>query len=155
VAETISEHIQPLEPISSFTNSDIKDDEPPHGSGAIQIISSEVVGGERMKLTKAAIAKFLVWSSSRYNDWLNYGTKKENVELVYHSLLNGYYTDGNKRKDASTTRFTVQCAGGTGETWNGKSFRYWKTKQSGEEYHVDCENKTIEAKYSKRRINFK
>lgn len=104
-----------------------------------------------VKLTKSALNDFIKWSTSRYNNYCGYGTKKENVDIVYNSLIAGCYVDWHGRLDVSKKIFTIQCAGGVGENGNG---RYWKTKSSGDEYTVNCETMTIEAKYSKRVIKF-
>lgn len=106
---------------------------------------------EGVKLTKKAVSDFLQWSSTRYNDYLGFGTKKQNVDTVFNSLKNGHYTDEKGRtKDENT--FTVQCATPTG---SNRSQRSWKINGSGEEYTVYCESMTITAKYSKRSITFK
>lgn len=101
---------------------------------------------DKVKLTKSALNKFITWSTSRYNDYLGYGTKKQNVELVYNALKTGNYKGSHL--------FNIQCAGSTGETYNGKSFRYWKTKTSGGDYLIDCNEKSILEKYSNRKIFF-
>lgn len=110
-----------------------------------------------VKLTKKAVSDFLIWSTSRYNNYCGYGTKKENVDLVYESLLAGYplqrYVRPGETKvpDTVSKTFTVECAGGVGENGSGRS---WRTKQGGDKYNIDCEARTIEAVYSKRLIQF-
>lgn len=101
---------------------------------------------EKIKLTKSALNKFIQWSTSRYNNYCGYGTKKENVELVYKALNEGNYR-GEKI-------FTIQCAGGTYENGNGRSWKPKKRSSGGDDYTVNCETLTIEAKYSKRIIRF-
>lgn len=100
---------------------------------------------EKVKLTKTAINKFIKWTTTRYNDWLGYGTKKQNVELIYNQML-------NPTKDT----FTVQCASPVGENpyHHSGTPKYWRTKTGGDIYHVDTVNKTIKAQYSKREIQF-
>jgi len=99
----------------------------------------------KKKLTKSVLNDFIQWSTSRYNDYLGYGTKKENVDIIFNSLKAGYYIGFDKKI------FEIICAGSVGENGNG---RYWKTKTGGDEYIVNCEEKTITAKYSKRLICF-
>jgi hypothetical protein len=100
----------------------------------------------KVKITKKALNEFITWSQSRYNDYLGYGTKKQNVELIYNALIAG----GHKGAHI----FSVQCAGAVGETHNGKSFRYWKTKTAGGDYVIDCKEKSILERYSNRKIYF-
>jgi hypothetical protein len=102
------------------------------------------------KVTKEVLNKFITWSTSRYNNYCGYGTKKENVNIVFNSLKNGYYTDGGK-EDPEKKIFVIICANSVGENGNG---RYWRTKQGGDEYTIDCMNRTIIAKYSKRILQF-
>lgn len=100
-----------------------------------------------VKLTKSALNKFIGWTTSRYNDYLGYGTKKQNVELVFKALNEGNYK-GQKI-------FDIQCASPVGENGNyKKGFKAWGTKQAGDDYIIDCESMTITAKYSKRSITF-
>lgn len=105
----------------------------------------------RIKLTKAALNKFIVWSNSRYNSYCDYGNKKENVDIVFKSLKHGCFVNFSGVINREKTVFIVQCAGGLGENGNG---RYWKTKQSGGQYEVDCTNMSITEMYSKRQIFF-
>jgi hypothetical protein len=114
-------------------------------------MNTETLSIERVKLTKAALSKFLVWSSSKYNDYCGYGTKKENVDIVFAALKAGCYVNYRGVPDESKKVFTVMCAGGVGENGAGRS---WRTKQSGGEYEIDCENLTIIEKWSKREISF-
>src|SRR5690348_3120720 len=65
-----------------------------------------------VKLTKSALNDFIRWSTSRYNNYCGYGTKKENVDIVYNSLIAGCYVDWHGRLDESKKVFTIQCAGG-------------------------------------------
>jgi hypothetical protein len=103
------------------------------------------------KLTKKALNEFITWSTTRYNDYLGYGSKKDNVKIVFNSLTNGFYTDERGRKDESKKVFIIKCAQSVGENGSG---RYWKNNSAGEDYTVDCINKTISAKFSKREIKF-
>lgn len=110
-----------------------------------------------MKLTKKAISDFVSWSSTRYNDYLGYGTKKEAVLTAFHSIDRGYvvkvyvYTKGKRKGDIEyredNTKNTIEltCASPLGEHPTNKrgSSRYWATKQSGGSYIVDCARKTI------------
>lgn len=97
---------------------------------------------ERIKLTKKAISDFIVWSSSRYNDYLNFGNKKENVDRVLNSLKSGCEVHFNGSKNESKTRFEIECSGGNGE---GYGNRYWRLKgRSGDYvYVIDCAEKMI------------
>lgn len=97
----------------------------------------------KVKLTKSALNKFIVWSTSRYNNYLGYGNKKENVELIFNALK-----EGNHK---GQTIFRVECAQGAGESGAG---RYWKVKGGSDNYFINCETKTIEGEYSKRLIEF-
>lgn len=101
-----------------------------------------------VKLTKKALNEFIGWTTSRYNDYLGYGTKKQNVELVFKALKEGNYK-GKKI-------FIIQCASPVGENGNFSKGKWkgWKTKQAGDDYTIDCEEKTVTAKYSKRTIKF-
>lgn len=117
----------------------------------------------KVKLTKKALNEFIGWTSSRYNDYLGFGTKRENVETVYESLKAGFYIkcyfkkDGTRiisKSDWNTEMFEIKCASPVGESGTNKRGSYWKTKQSGDRYTIDCINKTIVAKYSKREIQF-
>lgn len=105
-----------------------------------------------VKLTKKALNEFIGWTTSRYNNYLGYGTKKQNVEIVFKALKEGNYK--------GQTIFKIQCASPVGENYHytsgGGTSRpsYWKTKQAGDDYTIDCAEKTITAKYSKRTIKF-
>ena len=121
-----------------------------------------------VKLTKKALNDFIGWTTSRYNDYLGYGTKREAVDTAYHSLLNGFQTTAWYRRDKTRVEernedvkiFEIKCASPVGENSNGRargrgaSNSYWKTTQSGDEYTINCETLTIEAKYSQRSITF-
>lgn len=118
---------------------------------------------EKVKLTKKALNQFIGWTTSRYNDYLGFGTKKENVETIYESIGYGFYTriyfkrDGTRvmaGTDVNKTVFEVKCASPVGESGTNKRGSYWKTKQGGDHYTIDCVNKIITAKYSKRTIQF-
>jgi hypothetical protein len=115
---------------------------------------------EVVKLTKKALNEFIGWTTSRYNNYLGFGTKKQNVDTVYNSLINGFFTNERGKQDEAKTIFEIQCASPVGENYHYKSGGggskplHWKTKQSGDEYIIDCINKTIVAKYSKRTIKF-
>lgn len=104
------------------------------------------------KLTRKALNEFIGWTTSRYNSYLGFGNKKENVDKVLKALTEGNYK-GN-------IIFEIECASPVGENMNGKAKgrgarnKYWKIKQSGDNYTIDCINKTITAKYSKRTIKF-
>jgi hypothetical protein len=101
---------------------------------------------EKVKLTKKALNEFISWSTSRYNDYLGFGTKKQNVEKVFAALTTGNYK--------GETVFKIECSGSVGETYNGKGLRYWKTKQGGGIYTINCIEKTISEQYSGRQIAF-
>lgn len=118
-----------------------------------------------VKLTKRALNEFIGWTTSRYNDYLGFGTKKEAVEKVFHSINRGCFVHvqfsrkGERLErpaDESKTVFVIECASPCGERPTNKSgsTRNWGTKQSGDEYTVDCKQRTITAKYSKRVIKF-
>lgn len=109
---------------------------------------------EKVKLTKSSLSKFIIWSTSRYNDYLGFGTKKENVDLVYNSLTDGFYSGFNrKRPDPSKTRFIIECSQGNGE---GQGYRYWKLngRQGDYKYEVDCVGKTIKGLPSNQTLSF-
>jgi hypothetical protein len=97
---------------------------------------------EKIKLTKSALNSFIIWSTSRYNDYLGFGTKKENVTLVFNSLLQGFYAGFNGKGDPTKTKFRIECSAGNGE---GYGNRYWKLKgRKGDYlYEIDCIEKTI------------
>ena len=115
-----------------------------------------------VKLTKKALNEFIGWTTSRYNNYLGYGTKKEAIDKVFYSIINGYYTsvwfhkNGTRReqKDEQKVIFEIKCASPVGESGTNKKGSYWSTKQVGDDYTVDCLQKTITAKYSKRTIKF-
>lgn len=121
-----------------------------------------------VKLTKKVLNEFIGWTTSRYNDYLGFGTKREAVLTAYHSILKGHcvnvyvYKRGQRkgeiylRENPEIKIVKLECAGAVGErpTNSTGSSRYWKTKQGGDEYTVDCVEKTISAKYSKRTIRF-
>ena len=106
-----------------------------------------------VKLTKKALNQFIQWSSTRYNSYLNYGNKKENVDTIFNSLVNGFYTDQRGKQEPDKKTFTIQCAQGVGESGSG---RYWKLtgKRKIDNYIIDCENKTITGVYHKDVIKF-
>lgn len=108
---------------------------------------------EKIKLTKKALNDFITWSTSRYNDYLGYGTKKENVDIVYNSILNGCYTGSGGKKDESKTKFIIECSSGNGE---GYGYRYWRLKgRNGDyQYEIDCIEKTITGVQSGQKLNF-
>lgn len=97
---------------------------------------------ERVRLTKSALISFIIWSTSRYNDYLGFGTKKENVILVYNSLLNGCYTGWKGEKDEAKIKFQIECSAGNGE---GQGYKYWRLKgRKGDyKYEIDCAEKTV------------
>lgn len=112
----------------------------------------EITG--KVKLTKSALSKFIIWSTSRYNDYLGFGTKKENVDLVYNSLIAGFYIGFNrKHSDRSKTKFQIECSGGNGE---GQGYRYWRIKgRPGDyKYEIDCVEKTITGLPSNQTLSF-
>lgn len=106
-----------------------------------------------MKLTKKALNDFIQWSNTRYNDYCGYGTKAENVAIVYNSLLAGHYIGYNNKPEEGRTTFKIQCALSVGENGRG---RYWRTKANllDWEYKIDCINKTVKGVNSKRMIQF-
>ena len=122
--------------------------------------TSTAAGSEIMpvKLTKRVLNEFIGWTTSRYNDFLGYGTKKEAVDTAYHSLVNGFKTTVWYRRDKTRIEkrdeqiqiFEIKCASPSGENSNS----YWKTTQAGDDYIINCNTMTIEAKYSKRVIKF-
>lgn len=114
-----------------------------------------------VKLTKKALNEFIGWTTSRYNDYMGYGTKKEAVERAFRSIQNGFLTyawynnkkgtwDEEKREELKVV-FEIKCAGAVG-TSDGMHHR--KVKQSGDIYTIDCIAKTITAQYSKKIIQF-
>jgi hypothetical protein len=105
------------------------------------------------KLTKSAISKFIIWSTSRYNNYLGYGNKKENVDLIFNSIFNGYFIERGK-KNESLIKFEIECSGGNGE---GCGNRYWRLKgRKGDyKYEVDCKERTIKGMPSGIMIKFK
>ena len=108
-----------------------------------------------VKLTKKSLNEFIGWTNTRYNDYLGFGTKKENVNLVYNSIKNGHYTWISARKNKfgehsitehkDKTVFNIESASSVGENYYAKSNRYWKTKQVGGEYLIDCVNRSVTA----------
>lgn len=115
-----------------------------------------------VKLTKKALNEFIGWTSSRYNDYMGYGTKREAVDKAYYSIKNGYYTSvifqrngrRDERKDESKILFTIQCASPVGESGSQNRSSFWRTKQVGGSYTIDCKERTITANYSKRVLKF-
>lgn len=97
----------------------------------------------KVKLTKAALNKFITWTTSRYNDYLGYGTKKWNVDRIFKALQDGDYK--------GQTIFVVQCASPCGENVHARN---WRVKGGGDIYTVDCIEKKITTEYSKRSIQF-
>lgn len=102
-----------------------------------------------VKLTKKALNKFIQWSTSRYNYYLNFGTKKENVEMVFKALKDGFR---NTHKGPET-KFQIECSMGNGE---GQGYRYWRLKgRAGDfKYEVDCVEKTITGIQTGNKIKF-
>lgn len=115
---------------------------------------------EKVKLTKKALSDFIQWTSTRYNDWLGYGTKKEAVLSAFHTIQSGHVVrctvqsrDGKFAKKGEVSfryeeenkTLTFECASPSGERPTNKSggSRYWRTKQCGSKYTVDCESKSI------------
>lgn len=94
------------------------------------------------KLTKTALNKFIIWSSTKYNDWLGYGTKKQNVEFAFKTLSEGINIE------------TIQCASPVGENPHRGSKKYWRTKQSGGKYLVNGVEKSITNIYTNQTIHF-
>lgn len=101
---------------------------------------------QRVKLTKKALNNFIKWSTTRYNDWLDYGTKKQNVEKVYQAL-----TDGNYH---GRFTFTIESASPSGETYSGKNFRNWKISTTGSKYTINCIDKSITNDHTREIIHF-
>lgn len=87
---------------------------------------------KRFKLTKYRLNEFISWTSTRYNDWLGYGTKKQNIDKVFFNLNNSIGED-----------FTIKCASPSGENPHRGSTKYWKTKKSGNEYYINIVEKSI------------
>lgn len=96
----------------------------------------------KIKLTKTALNNIIQWTSTQYNDWLGYGTKKQNVELALGIL--------EERKII----LEIQCASPAGENPHRGSKKYWKTKQSGGKYLIDGPAKSITNLYSNETIYF-
>jgi hypothetical protein len=110
-----------------------------------------------MKLTKSALNKFITWSTSRYNDYLGFGTKKYNINEVYNSLKAGHRVSGTgKNPQPGVTKFTIECSAGNGESYNG-NFRYWRLKgRKGDyRYEIDCIEKSVTGIPSMNKITFK
>lgn len=86
----------------------------------------------KIKLTKSALNSFIVWSTSRYNNYLWFGTKKKNVDEVYEALKVGHRTVKKWNEEAKDfyfehePYFKIECSGGNGESWNGKRILEWK-----------------------------
>jgi hypothetical protein len=121
----------------------------------VEIFQAEEVIEEK-KLTKKSLNDFILWSTSRYNNYLGFGTKKDNVDLVYNALKNGFLIYNDK---TTVTIFNIECSGGVGESWNGKSFSNWRlkgrtTKRQDYKYQVDCLKKTITGYNSKIQLKF-
>lgn len=106
-------------------------------------------------LTKKNISDFISWSTTKYNDYLGYGTKKEAVNTVFYSFIyrckmnaSIYYKDTKfyKKGDVQLQEypeinsFKIKCSGSCGENSTGK---YWRIKQGGGEYLIDCESMSI------------
>lgn len=83
-----------------------------------------------MKPTKTNITKVVIWTTTKYNDWLGYGTKKQAVADVLEAFKHGEI-------------ITLKCASPAGENPQRGSRKYWKTKSSGNSYVVDGIKKTI------------
>lgn len=86
-----------------------------------------------VKLTKSAINKFIIWSTSRYNDYAGFGTKKENVERVFKSLQAGHFVGFDGRADLSKTKFIIECTQGNGEGYK----RNWRLKGRPGDYSYE------------------
>lgn len=119
-----------------------------------------------VNLTMKVLNDFIGWTTTKYNDYLGYGTKKEAVLTAYNSLLKGYYVQANvylrdtqfykkgdvvlkEKPEVKIVEF--QCASPCGEN---QRQRLWRTKQGSEQYVVDCIAKTITAKKSNRVMKF-
>lgn len=141
----LTEAQQRLEQSASVAGQGTTTDHPPmiHPSALVSSTSLKEIS----KLTRKAVSKFLRWSSTRYNDYLGYGTKKENVERVFLAMKNGHHNN--------QTSFVIRSASPAGENpYHSSGYRTWRIKGDGEEYLVDCEQKTIKAKYTNREITF-
>ncbi len=104
-----------------------------------------------LKITKTNLNKVISWTTTRYNDWLGFGTKKEAVEKIFKALKEGNY------KGANT--FLVECASPVGETSSkGANGHYrsknWPTKQCGGKYLINCSEKTITEQIRQLTIQF-
>ena len=110
---------------------------------------------ENIKLTKKALNDFITWSTSRYNNYCGYGTKKENVEIVFASLTNGCYTGWKGKKDEAKTIFIIECAGGVGENGNGRHWRL-RGRKRGTDYswEINCVDGTVTGLQSKTVLSF-
>lgn len=119
-----------------------------------------------VKLTKKVLSDFICWTTTKYNDYLGYGTKREAVLTAYYSLLKGclvqvyvynrdtkFHKKGDLdiRENPNVKIVEFQCSGSSGENQHQ---RLWRTKQGGEQYLVDCIDKTITAKKSNRVLKF-
>lgn len=110
---------------------------------------------ERIKLTKKALNDFIVWSTSRYNDYCGYGNKKDNVDIVYNSLKNGCYTGWRGKKDESKTKFEICCSTGVGENGLGRVWQLKGRRKSGDwSYEIDCVEGTIKGLQSQITLSF-
>lgn len=110
-----------------------------------------------VKLTKKALNDFISWSNTRYNDYLGFGTKKQNIDTVYNSLKNGFYTNERGKQDESKKIFVIESASPVGESGpqgNKHHGKYWKTKTTGGKYQINCEEKTVEDLNSKTILKF-
>lgn len=112
---------------------------------------------EKVKLTKKALNEFLQWTNTKYNDYLQYGTKSQNVEIALNSLNAGHYVNG-AWTDKNKTEFVLECASAAGENaYLSSGYRNWRLKskrRGSERYHVDCINRCIKEERHKGEIHF-
>lgn len=105
----------------------------------------------KVRLTKKILNAFIMWSTSRYNSYLGFGTKKNNVDMVFNSLTYGHYFDG-KKTDVAKKIFQIECSAGNGEGYN----RHWRLKGSPGDYkyEINCTEKSILGIPSNNKIYF-
>lgn len=109
---------------------------------------------EKQKLTKKALNKFIIWSTSRYNSYLGFGNKKDNVSEVFNSLNAGFFVNYNsKRQDQTKTKFIIECSQENGE---GQGYRYWRLKGRARDYkyEIDCVERSVTGLPSGMKIQF-
>lgn len=118
-------------------------------------------GVEKRKLTKKNLKSFISWTTSRYNNYLGYGTKAQNICRIFDSFIQGCDVGYNGKEKIITEFFKVECASPVGENYHYTSGggtsrpKYWKTKSAGDTYYVLVKELVIVAFYRKEIIIFK